>query len=135
LDRNEGAGERPRPKILHGQWTGAGREALYVERDDFGAASEQGLQTAKTVQRNKLLFSGVGVIALLIVASLIVVSASLAKERRSRREAEEASAKSRQVTRFLEDMLQGVGPAAALAKTPECCEGLSIEPPNASARR
>src|SRR5882672_3523644 len=60
----------------------------------------------KTVQRNKLLFAGLGVIALLLVASLIVVSASLAKERQS-------SLKSQQVTAFLERMLNGVGPAVA----------------------
>jgi eukaryotic-like serine/threonine-protein kinase len=66
------------------------------------------------VLHNKLLFAGVGVIALLLVVSLIVVRASLAKERRSRRQAEVASAKSQHVTRFLEDMLQGVGPSDAL---------------------
>ncbi len=67
----------------------------------------------KLVLRNKLLFIGIGVIALLLVASLIVVSASLAKERRSRREAEAASVKSQQVTKFLEGMLNGVGPSIA----------------------
>src|SRR4051812_22097345 len=46
----------------------------------------------KTVQRNRLLFAGIGVIALLILVSLVVVSTSLAKERRSRLEAEAASA-------------------------------------------
>ena len=67
----------------------------------------------KTVLRNKLLFTGIGVIALLLVVSLIVVSASLAKERQARREAEAASVKSQQVTKFLEDMLNGVGPSVA----------------------
>jgi len=67
----------------------------------------------KTVLRNKLLFSGISVIAALLVVSLIVVSASLAKERQSRKEAVIASAKSQQVTKFLEDMLNGAGPAAA----------------------
>src|SRR5205823_7439272 len=63
----------------------------------------------KLVLRNKLLFAGVGVIALLLIVSLIVVSASLAKERRSRQ-------KSQQVTKFLEEMLQGVGPSVALGE-------------------
>src|SRR6266571_3523916 len=63
----------------------------------------------KAVLRNKLLFSGIGVIALLLVVSLIVVSASLAKERRSRQ-------KSQQVTKFLEEMLQGAGPSVALGE-------------------
>src|SRR5712664_1775308 len=73
----------------------------------------------KAVLRNKLLFIGIGVIALLMVISLIVVSTSLARERRSRREAETAQAKaliakteaeaasvkSQQVTKFLKGML------------------------------
>jgi eukaryotic-like serine/threonine-protein kinase len=78
----------------------------------------------KTVQRNKLLFASASVIALLIVVSLIVVSASLAKERRSRRDAEAASAKSGQITRFLEDMLQGVEPAAALGQDTRMLRGI-----------
>src|SRR6266516_1225897 len=60
----------------------------------------------KTVQRNRLLFSGLGIIATLLVVSLIVVSASLAHERQSRREA-------RQVTQVLEGMLKGAGPSVA----------------------
>jgi serine/threonine protein kinase len=74
----------------------------------------------KTVLRNKLLFSGMGVIAMLLVASLIVVSATLAKERQARRDAEAAkakaeseSAKSQEVTKFLEGMLHGVEPLVA----------------------
>ncbi len=70
----------------------------------------------KAVLRNKLLFAGIGIIAMLLVVMLIVVSASLAKERRSRREAEAASVKSREVTKFLEEMLQGVGPSVALGE-------------------
>jgi tetratricopeptide (TPR) repeat protein len=70
----------------------------------------------KTVLRNKLLFAGIAVIASLLVASLIVVSASLAGERRSRREAEAASVKSQQVKKFLEDMLNGVEPSVALGR-------------------
>jgi serine/threonine protein kinase len=77
----------------------------------------------KTVQRNQLLFAGVGVIALLLVTGLVVVSASLAGERRSRLEAqvarikaESASSKSQQVTKFLEDMLNGVEPSASLGR-------------------
>src|SRR6266852_5171804 len=60
----------------------------------------------KTVQRNKLLFLGVSLIAVLLVVSLIVVSASLAKERQSRLQA-------KQVKQFLEEMLQGVEPEVA----------------------
>ena len=49
----------------------------------------------KTIMRNRVLFASAGTIALLLIVSLIVVSASLAKERRSRQ-------KSQQVTKFLE---------------------------------
>jgi serine/threonine protein kinase len=102
----------------------------------------------KVVSRNKLLFSGICVIALLLVLGLAVDSISLSKERLARREADAAlrqseadkarerqarreadaalqqaeadeekfkteAAKSEQVTQFLEDMLQGVGPSYA----------------------
>src|SRR6185436_14953157 len=67
----------------------------------------------KAALRNKLLFTSIGIITGLLVVSLIVVSAALAKERRSRREAESASVKSHQVTKFLEAMLNGVGPSVA----------------------
>src|SRR5258707_9748872 len=60
----------------------------------------------KMVRRNKLLFLGVSLIAVLLVVSLIVVSASLAKERQSRLQA-------KQVKQFLEEMLQGVEPEVA----------------------
>ncbi|HEY4415252.1 MAG TPA: tetratricopeptide repeat protein [Verrucomicrobiae bacterium] len=67
----------------------------------------------KIVWRNKLLFAGISLIAVLLVLSLALVSASLAKERQARREAQTEAAKSRQVTHFLENMLRGVGPSAA----------------------
>src|SRR5262249_51837048 len=70
----------------------------------------------KAVQRNKLLFIGIGIIATLLIGSLVAVTTSLANERRARREAEVAKQKaqteatrSQQVTTFLEEMLQGVG--------------------------
>ena len=63
----------------------------------------------KTVRRNRFLFIGLGTIATFLVVSLIVVSASLAKERQSRRDA-------KQVQQFLEEMLQGVGPNVALGR-------------------
>jgi serine/threonine protein kinase/tetratricopeptide (TPR) repeat protein len=67
----------------------------------------------KMISRNKLLFASVGAIALLLVVGLIVVSVALAGERQSRREADGASAKSQQITKFLEAMLNGVGPSVA----------------------
>jgi serine/threonine protein kinase/tetratricopeptide (TPR) repeat protein len=63
----------------------------------------------RMVERNRLLFIGLGIIATFLVVSLIVVSASLAQERQSRREA-------RQVKQFLEEMLQGVGPNVAVGR-------------------
>src|SRR5204862_8038394 len=71
----------------------------------------------KTVQRNRLLFIGLGIIATLLIVSLIVVSASLAQERQSRREA-------RQVKQFLEEMLQGVGPNVALGSDTAILRGI-----------
>jgi eukaryotic-like serine/threonine-protein kinase len=85
----------------------------------------------KVMLRNKFLFIGVGVIALLLVVSLIVVSMSLAKERQARREAEidkakaeSASIESQQVTTFLEDMLNGVGPSVALGQDTTMLRGI-----------
>jgi len=97
----------------------------YLAREPISARPPSKIyKLQKTMQRNKLLFAGVGVIALLLVLGLIVVSASLAKERHSRREAVAASAKGRQVTRFLEDMLQGVEPSAALGQDTKMLRGI-----------
>lgn len=70
----------------------------------------------KTVQRNKLVFAGAAVITALLVTSLVVVSATLARERQARLKADTEAAKSRQVTDFLEEMLKGVGPSVALGR-------------------
>ncbi|HTA29467.1 MAG TPA: tetratricopeptide repeat protein [Candidatus Cybelea sp.] len=78
----------------------------------------------KMFLRNRFLFAGIGIIVLLLVMSLIVVSAALAKERQARREAETASAKSQQVTKFLEQMLQGVGPGVALGQDTTMLRGI-----------
>jgi len=89
-----------------------------------------GYRLQKTVSRHKLLFSMVGTIVLLMVVGLVMISTSLAQERRARREADAArqqadadkaraqaeAAKSQQVTQFLEDLLQGVGPSVALGR-------------------
>ena len=88
--------------------------------------------------RNKLLFFGVGLIALLLVLSLIIVSASLAREWQARREADVAlrqaetdkaeaqteAVKSQQVTQFLENMLNGVGPAVARGQDTKMLRGI-----------
>jgi serine/threonine protein kinase len=58
----------------------------------------------KLARRNRLLFIGLGVIATLLIVSLIVVSASLAHERQSQHEA-------KLVKQFLEEMLKGLDPS------------------------
>jgi serine/threonine protein kinase/tetratricopeptide (TPR) repeat protein len=77
----------------------------------------------KLVLRNQLLFTGLGVLAIFLVVSLIAVSAALAKEQRAlkqansdKKTAETEAAKSQQVTRFLEDMLRGAEPSVALGR-------------------
>src|SRR5215472_11273043 len=67
----------------------------------------------KIVVRNKILFGAVGAIAALLVVGLVLVTASLGRERQARMEANTEAARSAQTTRFLKDMLQGVGPSAA----------------------
>jgi serine/threonine protein kinase/Tfp pilus assembly protein PilF len=81
----------------------------------------------KSVQRNKMLYAGALGVVLSLAAGLSLAAWLLAKERHARRDADQArkqaevdkqravaeAAKSSQVTRFLQDMLNGVGPSAA----------------------
>jgi tetratricopeptide (TPR) repeat protein len=78
----------------------------------------------KILLRNKLLFAGLGMIAALLIASLIVVSASLAGERKARQDADSDKQKAQQATKFLEEMLQGVGPAVALGQDTRMLKGI-----------
>ena len=78
----------------------------------------------KVLLRNKLLFVGIGIITLVLIASLITVSASLARERQLRLRAETEAAKNDQVTRFLEDMLKGAGPSVALGQDSTLLRGI-----------
>src|SRR5581483_8530961 len=78
----------------------------------------------KTAQRNKVLFSATGVIAVLLVVSLIVVSVAFSKERQARHKADVASTKSQQVVNFLEDMLNGAGPRAAQGQDTTMLRGI-----------
>lgn len=73
----------------------------------------------KTVQRNKLLFASIAVISGLLLASLAVVLVSLGKERKARLRAQTEQEKSRQVTQFLKNMLEGVGPSVARGRNTE----------------
>jgi serine/threonine protein kinase len=74
--------------------------------------------------RHKLLFLGIGIVALFLIASLITVSAFLAIESQLRHRAETEAAKSDQVTKFLEDMLKGVGPSVALGQDTKMLQGI-----------
>jgi serine/threonine protein kinase/tetratricopeptide (TPR) repeat protein len=81
----------------------------------------------KVVLRNKLLFAGIGIIVVLLITGLGIATWLLAGENRARHEAgialaqaeadkkiaQTQAAKSHEVTQFLEDMLQGVGPSYA----------------------
>jgi tetratricopeptide (TPR) repeat protein/tRNA A-37 threonylcarbamoyl transferase component Bud32 len=84
----------------------------------------------KAARRNKLLFGGATLVLVLLVVGLVVVSMSFARERQARKLADAAlrqseadrsaalaeAVKSAQITRFLQEMLQGVGPAVALGR-------------------
>jgi len=73
----------------------------------------------KAVQRNRLLSIGIGIVAALIVVALAVVTASLGNERRARLKAQTEETRSRQVTQFLKNMLEGVGPSVARGRNTE----------------
>jgi len=97
----------------------------YLEKEPVSARPPSTFyKFQKLVLRNRPLFAGIGIILLLLVASLIIVSTLLARERRSRRDAEAASAKSQQVTQFLEDMLNGVGPSVSLGQDTKMLRGI-----------
>jgi serine/threonine protein kinase len=82
----------------------------FLDRETISARPPSKLyKFQKTVQRNGILFTGIAVITILLIVSLILVSASLAKERQSRLEA-------KQVKQFLEEMLKGVEPEVALGR-------------------
>jgi len=77
----------------------------------------------KLVQRNKATFAAVGMVAAALVLGLGFSLWTLSKEREARQQtlaaekkAHSEASKSRQVAQFLKDMLQGVGPSAALGR-------------------
>ncbi|HUJ44593.1 MAG TPA: protein kinase, partial [Opitutaceae bacterium] len=70
----------------------------------------------KLVRRNKLVVTAVGAIALALVGGLAVSTWMYLQEKAARNQAETEAAKSKQVDRFLTDMLQGVGPSVALGR-------------------
>jgi serine/threonine protein kinase len=78
----------------------------------------------KTVQRNKVLFVAAGLMASLLVVSLIVVSVALSNERKERQKAVYASIKSTQIVNFLESMLNAAGPRAAQGQDTTLLRGI-----------
>lgn len=73
-------------------------------------------QFQKMVFRNKALFAGIAGIAFLLITSLVFVSMSLAREHQARRESDSDRQKAQEVTKFLEEMLRGVGPSVAMGR-------------------
>jgi serine/threonine protein kinase/Tfp pilus assembly protein PilF len=89
----------------------------YAAREPISARPpSRAYKFQKLLVRNKLLFLGVGALALLLVIGLVLVSLSLVREHRALRESELDKRKAQQITLFLEDMLQGVGPSVALGR-------------------
>jgi len=77
----------------------------------------------KLAERNQLLFGAVSIVATILVIGIVVVTLALTRERTARREADKArrdaeadKARSEEVTRFLEDMLEGAAPSIALTR-------------------
>ena len=66
-------------------------------------------------------------VALLLIVSLIVVSLALVKGEASTTESSPCVPKSQQVTSFLEEMLDGVGPRPLKARIRRCCGAFSIK--------
>jgi eukaryotic-like serine/threonine-protein kinase len=77
----------------------------------------------KLFRRNRLLFGALSAIGTIFVIGFVAVTFALTRERaahheadKSRREAEADKARSEEVTRFLEDILDGAAPSVALTR-------------------
>jgi serine/threonine protein kinase/tetratricopeptide (TPR) repeat protein len=73
----------------------------------------------KAVARHRVLSVALLVIAALLVTSLAVVSVLLERERKARAVAETETVRSHQVTQFLKDTLESVGPSIARGRNTE----------------
>ncbi len=73
----------------------------------------------KAAARHTVLASAIVTVAALLVASLAVVTALLEKEREARAKAQTETVRSQQVTKFLKDMLESVGPSVAKGRNTE----------------
>jgi serine/threonine protein kinase len=70
----------------------------------------------KLIRRNKLAFTAAGAVTLALLLGLGISTWSLLKERQARQHADTEAKKSKEVAQFLKDMLEGVGPSAALGR-------------------
>ncbi|HTR43893.1 MAG TPA: serine/threonine-protein kinase [Pseudomonadales bacterium] len=78
----------------------------------------------KIFLRNKLLFTAISIITFLLVVGLILISVSFAREREARKESDSDKLKAQEETRFLESMLQSVGPSVALGQDTAMLRGI-----------
>ena len=78
----------------------------------------------KLVSRHRVLFGTLGAIAGLLLVSLAFVLASLGRERQARQAAQTEATRSEQTTKFLKEMLAGVGPAVALGEDTKMLKGI-----------
>src|SRR4029077_14458526 len=70
----------------------------------------------KLVRRNKLAVAATGAVAISLILGLSLSTWLFFQEKAARRAADTEARRSQQVALFLEEMLQGVGPAVALGK-------------------
>ncbi len=79
----------------------------------------RGYRLGKLVRRNRGTFAAVAVIAVVMVGATIVSSVMYAREQAASRAAKREAVRSAQVSRFLGDMLTGVGPHVARGRDTE----------------
>jgi serine/threonine protein kinase len=77
----------------------------------------------KLASRNRILFGAVSMVAIMFAIAFLAVTVSFTRERTARRESEKSrqqaetdKTRSQQVTRFLEEMLDGVAPSVAVGR-------------------
>ena len=93
----------------------------YLANEVISARSPSvGYRFRKLVERNKVITAAAASVVGVLAVSLVMVTQSLTQERmargeaeQERRVAEDEAAKSRETTRFLEQMLKGIGPSVA----------------------
>ena len=110
--------KRSEPPIRDGERSCHGCPAICGQRTDFGPATESNLQISKTAVAKQAAIRRPVVCprAFSWSQASCWFPASLAEARRAFRESERDKQKAQQITTFLQDMLQGVGPSVALGR-------------------